>query len=77
MSVQCRKFSGLSTENASRFLSEFEPYGQLYGIGDFFNDSRIPAFHLLLQGAALSWFNAMPSSDRQSWDTFLDKSRFK
>ena len=56
-----KKFAGYMHENASKFLSEFESYLMLSGIDPSIDSARaIAAFHLHLQGPALTWFNALP-----------------
>lgn len=65
----CRKFSGLSTDNASRFLSDFESYAEIFDLVDSVRDRRVPAFHLLLQGPALVWFNSLSTHQKCSWET--------
>lgn len=42
---QCRKFSGYSHGNASKFVSEFESYATFHGIEDE-NSRKVAAFHL-------------------------------
>ncbi|OWF56159.1 hypothetical protein KP79_PYT00092 [Mizuhopecten yessoensis] len=53
---KCRKFSGLSHENAVNFLTEFQSFVSLYSLDNPKDDKRVPLFCLLLQGPARTWF---------------------
>lgn len=59
-----KKFSGYMHEDANKFLNEFESYLVLSNIS---SDSgrAVAAFHLHLQGPALTWFQNIP--DKSSW----------
>ncbi|PJE78339.1 hypothetical protein CI610_02729 [invertebrate metagenome] len=73
-SISCQKFSGYPHENGDKFINEFNSYATLINV-----DSRkIAAFHLHLQGPALTWFNTLDSAHKQSWDNLLGafKERF-
>lgn len=75
--VKCKEFSGYPQENAAKFLSEFESYATLYDLqpGD---KRRTAAFHLHLRGPALTWYNSLSESAKQSWASLeiLFKERF-
>ena len=64
---QCRKFSGYSQDNASKFLSEFQSFATLHGL-DNSSERKVAAFHLHLQGPALQWFDSLESVLKSSWD---------
>ena len=64
---QCRKFSGYSQDNASKFLSEFQSFATLHGL-DNSPERKVAAFHLHLQGPALQWFDSLESVLKSSWD---------
>ena len=61
----CRIFSGYSTDNAKKFLAEFESYATLHNIHD--HKRKVAAFHLHLAGPALSWFNGLDNATKGSW----------
>lgn len=70
----CKKFSGYPKENGLKFLKNFESFATLHELEDDEDDNRkIAAFHLHLQGPALSWFLSL--SDDLDWDTV--KQRFQ
>lgn len=65
ISAKCDPFYGYSSENASKFLSEFRSYCTLQNLID---DKRtIAAFHLHLRGPALIWFNTLNDSNKVLW----------
>lgn len=66
--ADCSNFSGYSQENASKFLSEFESYALLHDLRDM-DRRKIAAFHLHLKGPALTWFNSLSQTARNSWAT--------
>jgi hypothetical protein len=67
--ISLPKFSGLSTENAERFLLDFQSYSTLNQLAGLANDARkVAAFHLHLTGPALTWFNALPAIQRDTWE---------
>jgi len=75
--ASCRKFSGYPRDNGDKFLKEFESFAKLHELDDDDGDDsrKLAAFHLHLQGPALTWYNGLaPGLD---WDTikqgFLDK----
>ena len=58
----CKKFSGYPNENGSKFLKEFESFVTLHELDQEDDDSKIlAAFHLHLQGPALTWHNGLTS----------------
>ena len=64
----CRKFSGYPKDNAQKFIKEFESFSKLHELDDEDDDSRkLAAFHLHLQGPALTWYNGL--SDDLDYDT--------
>ena len=65
---QCRKFSGYSHDNASKFLSEFESFATLYGLD---SQKKLAAFHLHLKGPALQWYDGLDSETTESWVDLL------
>lgn len=71
------KFSGLSTDNASRFLTDFEAYIQLYHLDDPLHDRQVPTFYLLLHGPARIWFNSLPNATKNSWRSLRSAFRNK
>jgi hypothetical protein len=75
--ASCRKFAGYPRDNGKTCLKEFESFAILYELDDDDGDDsrKLAAFHLHLQGPALTWYNGLaPGLD---WDTikqsFLDK----
>ena len=64
---QCRKFSGYSQDNASKFLSEFQIFATHHGL-DNSPERKVAAFHLHLQGPALQWFDSLESVLKLSRD---------
>jgi hypothetical protein len=75
--ASCRTFAGYPRDNGNKFLKEFESFAILYELDDDDGDDsrKLAAFHLHLQGPALTWSNGLaPGLD---WDTikqgFLDK----
>ena len=70
--LSLQKFNGLSTDNANRFLADFESYSVLHQLAGPANDARkVAAFHLHLAGPALTWFNALPPDQKNNWDQVL------
>ncbi|PJE77818.1 hypothetical protein CI610_03253 [invertebrate metagenome] len=65
--LTCKKFSGYPHEDGHKFLSEFESYAILLKAD---NDNRkIAAFHLHLQGPALTWFNSISDTGaKTTWE---------
>lgn len=61
----CNKFSGYPKDNGQKFLREFESFATLHDLDDD-EGRKIAAFHLHLQGPALTWFNTIESE--LSWD---------
>lgn len=58
-------FMAYSTENATKFLSEFRSFCTIQNLID---DKRIiEAFHLHLSGPALMWFNTLNESNKVLW----------
>ncbi|CAC5379961.1 unnamed protein product [Mytilus coruscus] len=70
----CRKFAGYPKDNGTKFLREFESFCKLHEL-DILNEKTVAAFHLHLEGPALTWFNGL--SPDLSWTTvkrlFTDK----
>ena len=52
--VELTKFHGFTSENAVKFLHEFESFCVLQNLSD--NPRKIATFHLHLKGPALVWF---------------------
>ncbi|CAC5423066.1 unnamed protein product [Mytilus coruscus] len=71
--ANCRKFRDYPNENAAIFISEFESYATLHNISTLHNNRKIAALHLLLHltGPALTWFNALSSEHKSSWDSIV------
>lgn len=67
--VTCRKFSGYPQDNGQKFLKEFESYATLYDLDE--DGKKEAAFHLHLQGPALTWFNTVDSNS--SWKNLRAK----
>ena len=63
---KCREFNGYPNENGKKFLDEFESFAVLNDLTS--NKRRIAAFHLQLQGPALTWFLSLSELARNSWD---------
>lgn len=64
----CRKFAGYPKDNGSKFLREFESFSTLHELDDgYSNDKKLAAFHLHLEGPALTWFNGL--SPDLTWST--------
>jgi hypothetical protein len=63
--IELTKFHGYTSENAQKFLDEFESFCTLQNLKD--NSRVIAAFHLHLKGPALVWFTALEASDKLSW----------
>ena len=61
-----KKFNGYLHEDAQRFLADFASYLLLANI-EILSGRAVAAFHLHLQGPALVWFNALPSTSKLSW----------
>jgi hypothetical protein len=53
------------------FLNELDSYATLHNIFQFDDQRKIAAFHLHLTGPALPWFNALTSTSKVTWKTFL------
>ncbi|CAC5420442.1 unnamed protein product [Mytilus coruscus] len=66
--VNCRKFGGYPHENAAIFISEFESHVTLHNISPLDDNRKIATLHLHLTGPALTWFNALSSEHKSSWD---------
>ena len=60
----CRKFSGYPKDNGQKFLREFESFATLHDL-DYDEGRKIAAFHLHLQGPALTWYHTL--SDDITW----------
>ena len=71
----CRKFSGYPRENGAKFLREFESFSTLHELDEDDEARKLAAFHLHLQGPALTWYNNLdPEIDWQNLrDQFMDK----
>ncbi|VDI21320.1 Hypothetical predicted protein [Mytilus galloprovincialis] len=54
----CRKFAGYPKDNGTKFLREFESFCKLHEL-DILNEKTVAAFHLHLEGPALTWFNGL------------------
>ena len=67
--VTCRKFSGYPQDNGQKFLKEFESYATLHDLDE--DGKKEAAFHLHLQGPALTWFNTVDSNS--SWENLRAK----
>ena len=67
----CKKFSGYPKDNGAKFLKEFESFAKLNELNDRDEEPRkLAAFHLHLQGPALTWYNGLhPDLD---WNTIRD-----
>ena len=58
------KFTGLSSDDPSRFLDSFHSYSFLYNLNSEDDDARkIAAFHLKLSGPALVWFQSLKTAE--------------
>ena len=65
MDIKISKFRGLSSEDASKFMQDFESLATLHGIDEPDSDHRkVAAFHLYLEGPALQWYNTLTSLDK-------------
>ncbi|CAC5388530.1 unnamed protein product [Mytilus coruscus] len=62
----CWKFAGYPKDNGTKFLREFESFCKLHEL-DILNEKTVAAFHLHLEGPALTWFNGL--SPDLSWTT--------
>ncbi|CAC5402261.1 unnamed protein product [Mytilus coruscus] len=73
----CRKFAGYPKDNGTKFLREFESFCKLHEL-DILNEKTVAAFHLHLEGPALTWFNGL--SPDLSWTTvknYLQTNMFR
>ncbi|CAC5399301.1 unnamed protein product [Mytilus coruscus] len=70
--ANCRKFGGYPHENAAIFISEFESYATLHNISPLDDNRKIASLHLHLTGPALTWFNALSSEHKSSWDSIVE-----
>ncbi|CAC5403007.1 unnamed protein product [Mytilus coruscus] len=62
----CRKFAGYLKDNGTIFLRKFESFCKLHEL-DILNEKKVAAFHLHLEGPALTWFNGLsPDLSRTS-----------
>ena len=61
----CRKFSGYPKDNGEKFLKEFESFATLHDL-DLDEGRKIAAFHLHLQGPALTWYNTLSCDNWKS-----------
>ena len=66
---KCRELNGYPNENGKNFLDEFESFAVLNDLTS--NKRRIAAFHLQLQGPALTWFLSLSELARNSWDMII------
>ena len=67
VSFKIDKFFGLSSGTLSpeNFLNTFDSYSTVY---KFDNDAqKVAAFHLHLEGEALTWFNGLPTGKKDTW----------
>ena len=68
----CKKFSGYPHENGNKFIKEFESFAILHELDDYEEDEtvdetrKLAAFHLHLQGPALTWFSGL--APELTWD---------
>lgn len=68
--VSIPKFSGLTSEDPSKFLDSFRSYSLLYNLDKEEADARkVAAFHLKLTGPALIWFQSLqpPDGETKAW----------
>lgn len=68
--IELTKFHGYTSENARKFLEEFESFCTLQNLME--NGRIIAAFHLHLKGPALIWFSALDISDKLSWSVLKE-----
>ena len=70
------KFTGHSSENAERWLRDFEAWAALKELE---GDSKIGCLPLLLTDSSRIWFDNLSSGDKNSYDNFktLFEERFK
>ena len=66
------KFHGLSSERPEKCLAEFDSYATLNKISSDDSERRIAAFHLHLEGHALTWFVSLSERQKESWNTVKD-----
>ena len=58
--ASCKKFSGYPKDNGLKFMKEYESFATLHELDE--DDTRkLAAFHLHLQGPALTWYNGLSS----------------
>ena len=66
--IPLKRFSGYSTEDAERFLSNFKAYATISNLEA--NDRRqAAAFQLHLEGPAQSWFASLDDDITCHWDS--------
>ncbi|CAG2243695.1 CNBP [Mytilus edulis] len=65
--ASCKKFSGYPKDNGSKFIKEFESFATLHELDDA---KILAAFHLHLQGPALTWYNGLTSD--LDWQTIKE-----
>ncbi len=69
--AKCSNFYGYPQDNGKKFMSEFESFADLHGLGTF-DKRRLAAFHLHLKGPALTWYDSLEDQDKSSWKIVHD-----
>jgi len=72
-SLRVNKFKGYSSENASKFLAEFQSYAVLNQLEGNNNQVRkIAAFQLHLDGPSFTWFVHLDNANKDTWDHVVE-----
>jgi len=71
----CRKFGGYPRENAAKFLAEFESFARLHELDEEDEARKLAAFHLHLQGPALTWYSGLVPG--LTWQNVKEGFEFK
>lgn len=66
--IHITRFSGHVHEDPQKFLDELDSYLILHGIKVTSTDRKCAAFHLHLQGPALSWYQRLADTVKYNWN---------
>jgi len=66
--MQIKRFEGLARDNSTRFLNDFESYCTYNQLNAEDQEARkVAAFYLHLNGPAITWINALPDTQKDTW----------
>ena len=68
--IPLRHFSGYPTEDAERFLSDFEAYCKISRISDT-EGRKVAAFQHHLSGQAQTWYSCLDADEKADWDNLV------